>query len=140
MPAGRPRKPNSLHVAEGTARNDRGTDLVMEIPEDFKNEPEMVEWAEFDKDRTFNMMKNWVIAATGASKIDELMLSMMADQLELYAKMKMDGDVKGMGLIVDRFHKLAREFGMTPSTRDQFVNKANMEEETSMKTILAGPE
>ena len=85
-------------------------------------------------------MKNWVIAATGASKIDELMLSMMADQLELYAQMKMDGDTRGMGAIVDRFHKLAREFGMTPSTRDQFVNKANMEEETSMKTILAGPE
>lgn len=134
---GRPKKPNSLHVLEGTARNDRGTDQLMEIPQELATEPELYDFSNFNRDETFTMMKDWVIAAAGAATIDSILLTMMTDQLEVYAAAKADGDVRGMGAVIDRFHKLAREFGMTPSTRDTMVKAAA--EESPMKSIMAGP-
>ena len=133
----RPKKPNELHILEGTARSDRGTDVVMQIPDELSNEPKLKELTTVDRDDTFNMFKDWVIAATGAAQIDEIMLSMMVDQLEIYAQAKIDGDVRIMGLTIDRFHKLAREFGMTPATRSTLVSKAT--ETDPMKDIMDGP-
>ena len=128
-----------MHVAEGTARADRGTDVVMEIPKKFAKQPDLIDWDKFDKDKSFTMMRDWEIAATGAAKIDEILLSMMADQLELYAYCKTNGDLRGMGQIIDRFHRLATEFGMTPRTRDELIKKSQKEEEDSMQTIMEGP-
>ena len=134
---GRPKKPNSLHVFEGTARGDRGTDQLMVIPEDLAVEPVQYNFEEFSRDDTFTMMKDWVISATGAAHIDSILLTMMTDLLEDYALCKAEGDLKGKGVIIDRFHKLAREFGMTPSTRDTMVKTAV--EENTMKSNLEGP-
>ena len=137
MPAGRPRKPNSLHVAEGTARGDRGTDVTYQVPTELSREPKDLDWSKFKRDKTFKVMKDWVIAATGAAEVDGILLTMMNDVLEEYASAKLSGDTRAMGPLIDRYHKLAREFGMTPATRDAMVKKAV--EEDQMKDILEGP-
>ncbi len=133
----RPKKPNELHILEGTARSDRGTDVVMQIPDELAVEPRLQDLTTIDRDETFSMFKEWVIAATGAAKIDEIMLSMMVDQLEIYAQAKNEGDVKTMGMTIDRFHKLAGSFGMTPATRSVLVSKAT--EDDAMSDIMSGP-
>lgn len=135
---GRPKRPNSLHVKEGTARNDRGTDVVMAIPQELAVEPTQWDFDRFDRDQTFEMMKDWVISATGAAQIDSILLTMMTDLLEDYAIAKADHDIKGKGAIIDRFHKLAREFGMTPQTRDSIVEAAT-EVEDPVLDVMAGP-
>ena len=114
MPHGN-KKPNSMHDRDGTGRADRGTDVLMVLPKDLAKEPEQYNFKEFKRDEVFNMMKDWVIAATGAANIDTVMLTMMTDLLEDYSQAE---SARERGLILDRYHKLAREFGMTPSTRD----------------------
>ena len=135
---GRPKKPNSLHVLEGTARADRGTDVVVSIPEDQAVAPKDINWESFKRDEMFDMLENWVVHMTGAAKIDSILLTMMTDLLEVYAEAKAIGDTRGMGATIDRFHKLAREFGMTPSTRDSMV-KAAEPENNPIKDVMAGP-
>ncbi len=138
MTAGRPKKPNEMHIFEGTARNDRGTDVVLQIDGDNAREPTLQSLTTIDREETFNMFKDWVIMATGSAKIDEILLSMMVDQLEIYTEAKADRDVKTMGLTVDRFHKLAREFGMTPSTRSQMINAASAND-ADKDDLMEGP-
>ena len=137
MTAGRPKKPNSIHIRDGTDRADRGTDQLMVIPEEQAHEPQLYDFDKFSRDSTFEMMKDWVIAATGAAQIDSILLTMMTDLLEDYAKARADDDYKAKGAIIDRFHRLAREFGMTPQTRDTMI-KAVVEEDP-VKDILGGP-
>ena len=135
---GAPKKPNALHVMEGTARTDRGTDQLMVIPPEIATDPVLFDFAEFDEKKTFDMLKDWVIAATGAAQIDSIALTMMTDQLSLYAAAKAEGDSKSMGQILDRYHKLAREFGMTPSTRDRMIKAATDEKVDAMKSVMDG--
>ena len=124
---GRPRKPNEMHLNEGTARKERGTDVVMQIEGANAVEPRLRDLTITDREGTFTMFKDWVIAATGAARIDEILLSMMVDQLEIYAQAKADNDIRLMGSTIDRFHKMAREFGMTPATRSHMVKVAMKE-------------
>ena len=140
MTAGRPKKPNALHLFEGTARNDRDTDKLLTINEPMSVEPRLRDLSTIDREEVFTLFKDWVIMATGSAKIDEIMLNMMVDQIEIYSQAKKEFDIKTMGFCVDRFHKLAREFGMTPSTRDQMINSAQKKEEKKMKKIMEGPE
>ena len=139
MTAGRPKKPNELHVFEGTARNDRKTDVTLPINEQMSVEPKLTDLGYMSKKEMFTLLKDWVIMASGAAKIDEILLNMMVDQLEIYAEAKIAKDVKLMGFTIDRFHKLAREFGMTPATRSQMINAVQKKEQDKMKDIMEGP-
>ena len=139
MPHGN-KKPNSMHDRDGTGRADRGTDVLMVLPKDLAKEPEQYNFKEFKRDEVFTMMKDWVIAATGAANIDTIMLTMMTDILEDYAAMKAEGDVRGKGACIDRYHKLAREFGMTPQTRDTIISNSVGKETSPEDDILGGPD
>ena len=135
MPHGN-KKPNSMHDRDGTGRADRGTDVLMVLPKDLAKEPEQYNFKEFKRDEVFNMMKDWVIAATGAANIDTVMLTMMTDLLEDYSQAE---SARERGPILDRYHKLAREFGMTPSTRDTIISNTVGTETSQEDDILNGP-
>ena len=135
MPHGN-KKPNSMHDRDGTGRADRGTDVLMVLPKDLAKEPEQYNFKEFKRDEVFNMMKDWVIAATGAANIDTVMLTMMTDLLEDYSQAE---SARERGPILDRYHKLAREFGMTPSTRDTIISNTVGTEVSPEDDILNGP-
>ena len=135
----RPSKPNSLHERDGTGRADRGTDVLIVLPPEIATEPVQYNFNEFNRDEVFEMMKDWVIAATGAANIDTIMLTMMTDILEDYAAMKAEGDVRGKGACIDRYHKLAREFGMTPQTRDTIISNSVGVDTSPEDDILNGP-
>ena len=130
------KKPNSMHARDGTARADRGTDVLMVLPQGIANEPEQYDFNNFNRDEVFNMMKDWVIAATGAANIDTVMLTMMTDLLEDYSKAE---TARERGPILDRYHKLAREFGMTPSTRDTIISNSIEAKHDPSEDILNGP-
>ena len=53
--------------------------------------------------------------------------------------MKAEGDVCGKGACIDRYHKLAREFGMTPQTRDTIISNSVGTETSPEDDILNGP-
>lgn len=130
------KKPNSMHDRDGTGRADRGTDVLIVLPKELAKEPEQYNFNEFNRDEVFTMMKDWVIAATGAANIDTVMLTMMTDLLEDYSKAT---TARERGPILDRYHKLAREFGMTPSTRDTIVANSIGHESSAEEDILNGP-
>ena len=109
------------------------------MPPEIATEPVQYDFNEFNRDEVFTMMKDWVIAATGAANIDTIMLTMMTDILEDYAAMKAEGDVRGKGARIDRYHKLAREFGMTPQTRDTIISNSVGTETSPEDDILNGP-
>ena len=132
----RPRKPNSMHNRDGTDRADRGTDVLIVLPKEIATEPVQYDFNNFNRDEVFNMMKDWVIAATGAANVDTLLLTFMTDLLEDYKDAE---TAKERGPIIDRFHKLAREFGMTPQTRDTIINNTVGQESSAEDDILNGP-
>ena len=126
---GRPKKPNSIHQLEGTGRNDRGTDVVLELPKTQSKAPSYIQFSkQCDRKVMFKMMSDWTVSMTGAAQIDSIMLSMMSDVLAEYADAQAERDWKKSGQMIDRFHKLSREFGMTPATRDMFAKEAKKEE------------
>ena len=59
----------------------------------------------------------------------------MTDLLEDYSRAN---NARERGPILDRYHKLAREFGMTPSTRDNIINTVPVEVDEAQE-ILDGP-
>ena len=129
------RKPNSIHARDGTGRADRGTDVIVVLPDELSADPTPFDFHKFDRDEVFNMLRDWVIAATGSATIDTVMLTMMVDLLEDYAAAE---TARERGPILDRYHKLAREFGMTPQTREHMV-KAAVRESDPSEDILNGP-
>ena len=145
MVAGRPKKPNSLHVLEGTARADRGTDQLMQVPDKLAVEPELKDLKNINEEATFELLKDWVIAATGAAHIDSYLLSMMVEELKTYAAISSELEsnptdrflLNSRNNALNNFHKLASSFGMTPQTRDMMVKK--VEDEDPVKDILGGP-
>ena len=150
------RKPNELHALEGTARADRGTDVIVQIEGDLADPPALMTFTDdFDRDKVFTMLSDWVIGITGAAKVDGLLLSALVDQYEIYAISKSDVKARGTMLVgdkgqyvnhslynmnkaLDNIHKLMREFGMTPATRSQ-ISAANQMEADPMDKFLEGP-
>ena len=130
------RKPNAIHARDGTGRADRGTDLLVVLPDELSADPPQFNFKTFDRDEVFNMLRDWVIAATGSAVVDTVLLTMMVDLLEDYAAAE---TAKERGPILDRYHKLAREFGMTPQTREHMVKAAVKVDDSRAESILNGP-
>ena len=156
MTMGRPRKPNELHIYEGTARQDRGTDLIVQIEGDLAQPPALLSFEDdFDRDQVFKWLSDWALNVTGAAVIDSLMLSALVDQYEIYSLSKKDVKERGMMLqgekgqyvnqslynmntALDKIHKLMREFGMTPSTRSGLSAQKQIDVDP-MDNLMKGP-
>ena len=78
------RKPNELHKLEGTGRADRGTNVLLQIPESLATTPASNTLVTFDREGTFEMLLDWVINATGSAAVDTFLLNMMVNELETY--------------------------------------------------------
>ena len=153
----RPRKPNELHILDGTARADRGTKDLVKLEGDTAQVPVLVDFAdEFDRERTYDLLCDWVVKVTGAAQIDGLLLSATVDQYEIYAKSKKDVQENGimlpsakggeyvnpalynMNTAMDKIIKLMKEFGMTPATRSQ-VKASDQMDKDPLDNIMQGP-
>ena len=153
MPAHR--KPNEQHVLEGTSRADRGTDVLIEIEGELARKPKLQEFADgLDREAVFTQLAAWVKQVTGQAAVDELMLSLLVDQYEIYCSAKADVRARGIMLVgekgqyvnhslynlntsLDKIHKLMREFGMTPATRGA-VKASNQMDEDPIKRLMKG--
>ena len=147
------RKPNELHVLEGTARSDRGTKDVVKLEGVVAEVPVLIAFEEeFDREKIYNDLCDWVINITGAAKIDGMLLSALVDQYEIYSISKKDVKERGVMLKGDKgqyvnlslynmnkalevIHKLMREFGMTPATRSS-VKAAKQIEDDPLGDLL----
>lgn len=150
------RKPNELHVLEGTARKERGTDVLVEIPENLARKPVLQEFEKgIDRQFIFDHVRAWIINLVGSCSIDELGISLLVDQFEIYSNAKRD--VKERGHIVestkidgqpypnpsvhtmnnahDKILKLMIQFGMTPATRGH-VKASNQMDKDPLDDIL----
>ena len=107
---------------------------------------------EFDREKIYNDLCDWVINITGAAKIDGMLLSALVDQYEIYSISKKDVKERGVMLKGDKgqyvnlslynmnkalevIHKLMREFGMTPATRSS-VKAAKQIEDDPLGDLL----
>ena len=150
------KKPNELHILEGTSRADRGTDIIVQIEGDMANVPVLLEFdKDFDRDKVFKMLTDWVVNVTGPAYIDALMLSTLVDQYEIYALSKKDVKERGMMLqgdkgqyvnqslynmntALDKIHRAMREFGMTPATRSGLTAQKQIDVDP-MDNLMKGP-
>ena len=152
MPAGRPRKPNSLHILEGTARADRGTDVDIVITPEISTEPTLLDLADgLDRVAVFEGLRQVVNQVSGQVQIDELLLSQLTDQYELYGQAKafvrenglvdengkQFAQVRIMNEALNQCHKLMREFGLTPATRGQ-VKASNQMDDDPLDNLMRG--
>ena len=110
---------------------------------------------QIDKQAIFKQVQAWVIQMTGSCSIDELSISMLVDQFEIYAISKKDISERGtmlhgekgqyvnhslynMNAAHDKIVKLMKEFGMTPATRGG-VKASNQMDKDPLGDILKGP-
>ena len=149
------KKTNEQHIAEGTARKSRGTDVLVEIDGELARKPKLQDFEKgLDRKKVFSQLAAWVKQVTGQAAVDELMLSMMVDQYEIYCSAKADVKARGimlegnkgqyvnhslynMNTALDKIHKMMREFGMTPATRGT-VKASNQMEADPMKNLMKG--
>ena len=150
------KKPNAMHIRDGTARTDRGTDVEVPLTDELSKEPVLQDFGKkIDKKQIFKQVRAWVIQMTGSCKIDELSISMLVDQFEIYAISKRDINERGTMLVGDKGQyvnhslynmntahdkivKLMKEFGMTPATRGS-VKASNQMDKDPLEDILNGP-
>ena len=150
------KKPNALHIRDGTARTDRGTDVEVPLTDELSREPVLQDFGkQIDKEAIFQQVRAWVIQMTGSCSIDELSISMLVDQFEIYAISKKDISERGtmlhgdkgqyanhslynMNAAHDKIVKLMKEFGMTPATRGG-VKASNQMDKDPLGDILKGP-
>ena len=150
------KKPNAMHIREGTARADRGTDVEVPLTEELSKEPVLQDFGkQIDKQAIFQQVRAWVIQMTGSCAIDELSISMLVDQFEIYAISKKDINERGtmlhgdkgqyvnhslynMNTAHDKIVKLMKEFGMTPATRGS-VKASNQMDKNPLEDIMKGP-
>lgn len=158
MPAGRPKKPNALHIMEGTARPVRGTDKVFKTPEPFQTKPKPINYTKFKKKKFFKGLARWVESLTGQCSVDSIPLSVISDTMDIYIQAQIDIDENGVfknqfdkfGNIIGKTEspafrirqqasnelmRLVREYGITPLSRDKFA-KAEDEENNPMAELL----
>ena len=144
MPA---KKPNEIHILEGTDRTTRGTNVVFSVTNDsLSEEPTLQELSDIDREVLFESLKSWVCDMTGQYKIDQYLLSMLVDQYTIYAVSKMDVEERGvllegpkgkyvnhalynMNTAHDKIVKMMQEFGMTPKTRSGVKASNQMEKD-----------
>ena len=97
------KKPNALHIRDGTARADRGTDVEVPLTDELSREPVLQDFGkQIDKEAIFQQVRAWVIQMTGSCSIDELSISMLVDQFEIYAISKKDISERGTMLHGDK--------------------------------------
>ena len=151
------KKPNELHVAEGTARADRGTDVIVALPDDLAREPILQNFErEFDRQAVFDHVRAWIINLVGSCSIDELSISLLVDQFEIYSVSKRDVKERGvmlegekgqyvnhslynMNTSHEKIVAMFKQFGMTPATRGS-VKASNQMDRDPLSDILKGPD
>ena len=151
------RKPNELHLLNGTARADRGTDKLVEIDGALADAPRLQDFAkEVDRQKIFKQVRAWVKHLTGQAKIDEIALSLLVDQVVLYGEAKRNVQENGaiivsqktgspysnpalnnMNTAHDKIVKMMHQFGLTPATRSGLKASQQMEADP-MDEIMQG--
>ena len=159
MGAGRPRKANALHIAQGTGRADRSTNKLFTTPKKFEVTPKQVDYRSFDKSKFYRGITRWIESISGKCSVDSVSLSLLADILEVYSIAQID--IEDNGLFKDQYDRrgniigktespafrvrqqaskeliqLCKEFGMFPLARDKF-SKNETSENNTMAMLIA---
>lgn len=154
MPSGgHNRKPAELHKLQGTGRNDRGTDVILEIHSAFESDYDYVKG--IDRDELFEHLKNWVTFHTGRVNIDKYLLSQLVDYYEIFYKAKSGYEELGTTVTTERgslvknpnigimndahmnIRRIMYEFGMTPVSRSKLAVNEDAEK-TAIDVFLEG--
>ena len=151
---GRIRKPNEVHLLEGTDRKERGTNTLIALEGELSAKPILQDFSAIDDNKVFTQVSAWVKNLTGQAKIDELAISMLVDQFNIYSlaknSVKDDGvmlqgekgkyvnpQLYNMNTAHDKIMKVMREYGLTPATRSG-IKASDQMESNPLQNLLKG--